>query len=328
MATLGSNPQRLKGRLRVNINETCAYFAETARSKAKMAAGAPGALFCASMLAGAYVGIALILAWTTSFGLPAGVRPLVQGSVFGIGLILVVLAGADMFTGHVMYETFGLAKRTINVVDLVKLFLIVWIGNLVGSVLLAFIFSKAGGLLFTAGDKAPGDILAGIVEKKESSPFIVLFLKATLCNWLVCLAIWLAARLQNEAAKMIGIAWCLLAFVACGFEHSVANMTAVSLGLFNPARQLGDLGGAFYNLGVVTLGNFVGGSLFVTGGASPNTWGWRRSILSQIAAATSSKPKAPTSCAMRLWNTTWSKRSPSSSRRSAMSPRATASVTS
>ena len=248
----------------MNINETCTYFAGTARSKAKVASMAPGALFCASMLAGAYVGIALILAWTTSFGLPAGVRPLVQGSVFGIGLILVVLGGADMFTGHVMYETFGLAKRTISVLDVIKLFAIVWIGNLVGAVILAFIFAKAGGLLFTAGDKAPGDVLAAVLHKKETSPFLVLFLKAVLCNWLVCVAIWLAARLTNEAAKMIGIAWCLLAFVACGFEHSVANMTAVALGLF-AATPIGDLGGAAYNLGVVTLGNLVGGAVFVAG---------------------------------------------------------------
>jgi nitrite transporter len=248
----------------VNITETCASFAETARSKSKIAAGAPGAFFCTSMLAGAYVGIALILAWTTSFGLPAGVRPLVQGSVFGIGLILVVLAGADMFTGHVMYESFGVARRTISWLDVVRMFVLVWVGNLVGAVILSFIFAKAGGLLFTAGDKTPGDVLAGVIEKKETSPFLVLFCKATLCNWLVCLAIWLAGRLKSEVAKMVGIAWCLLAFVACGFEHSVANMTAVSLGLFAP-HPIGAVGPALYNLGVVTLGNLVGGALFVTG---------------------------------------------------------------
>ena len=248
----------------MNINETCSFFAETARNKARIAAGAPGAFFCGSMLAGAYVGIALILAWTTSFGTPVGVRPLIQGSVFGIGLILVVLAGAEMFTGHVMYESFGLSKRTIGVVDLIRLFVLVWIGNLVGAAILSFIFARAGGLIFTAGDKAPGDVLIGVLTKKESSPFLVLFCKAVLCNWLVCLAIWLAARLKSETAKIIGIAWCLLAFVACGFEHSVANMTAVCLGLFAD-KPIGSLGGAAYNLGVVSLGNLVGGALFVTG---------------------------------------------------------------
>jgi nitrite transporter len=248
----------------VNINETCSYFADVARNKGRIAAGAPGAFFVASMLAGAYVGIALILAWTTSFGLPAGVRPLVQGSVFGVGLILVVLAGAEMFTGHVMYETFGVSRGTIGWLDLVRMWVLVWLGNLVGSALLAFIFAQTNGLIFTAGDKAPGDILAGVITKKETSPFLLLFCKAILCNWLVCLAIWLAARLKSETAKMIGIAWCLLAFVACGFEHSVANMTAVCLGLFAP-HPTGAIGPALYNLGTVSLGNLVGGALFVTG---------------------------------------------------------------
>ena len=254
--TIGGTP--------LTINETCAYFAQTARTKARTAVGAPGALFCAAMLAGAYVGIALILAYTTSFGLPAGVRPLEQGSVFGIGLILVVLAGADMFTGHVMYESFGLAKGAIGWLDLARLFVLVWVGNLVGSVILAFIYSKTVGVVFTAGDKAPGDVLAAILEKKETSSFLMLFCKAVLCNWLVCLAIWLAARLTNEAAKMIGIAWCLLAFVACGFEHSVANMTIFTLGFLAPV-QAGTLGGAAYNLLWVTIGNILGGGVLVAG---------------------------------------------------------------
>lgn len=243
----------------MTLTETCAYFADLASQKARAAKSSPIGFFVASMLAGAYVGIALILAWTTSAGLPAGVRPLVQGSVFGIGLILVVLAGAEMFTGHVMYETFGIARRTISWAELVLLYVIVWVGNLAGAALLAFIFAKGGGLIFTTGT-----FLHDVVTTKETAPFWTLLCKAILCNWLVCLAIWLAARLKSETAKMIGIGWCLLAFVACGFEHSVANMTAVSLGLFAP-KPIGDVAGAAYNLGVVTLGNFIGGSLFVTG---------------------------------------------------------------
>lgn len=252
----------------MTMTETVAYFAALARSKGRTAATAPGAFFCASMLAGAYVGIALILALTCTSGLPAGVRPLVSGSVFGIGLILVVLAGADMFTGHVMYETFGVARRTVSWIDVLRMFVLVWIGNLAGSVLLAFLFAQGGGgYIYAPAGAAPGhalDFLTAYVTKKETSPFVPLLCRAILCNWLVCLAIWLAARLKNEAAKMIGIAWCLLAFVACGFEHSVANMTAVTLGLLAPT-PIGTVGGAAYNLGVVTLGNLIGGGLFVAG---------------------------------------------------------------
>ncbi len=282
----------------MNMTETGVYFADMARSKGRTAARAPVAFFVASMLAGAYVGIALILALTCSFGLPAGVRPLVTGSVFGLGLILVVLAGAEMFTGHVMYETFGLAKRTITPLDLLRMFVLVWLGNLAGSVLLAFLFAQGGGgsvfapamaaatPAVAAVAVAPGalvhpavaaithpaaaaaakplDLLTAYVMKKETSPFWPLLCRAILCNWLVCLAIWLAARCKSETAKMIGIAWCLLAFVACGFEHSVANMTTVSLGLFAPT-PIGSVAGAAYNLAVVTLGNLIGGGLFVAG---------------------------------------------------------------
>lgn len=243
----------------MNMTETCAYFAQLAAGKARIAKGAPAAFFVGSMLAGAYVGIALILDFVCTAGLPAGVRPLVGGGVFGIGLILVVLAGAEMFTGHVMYETFGVARRTISLVDALLLFVLVWIGNLVGAALFTFIFVQGG-----SGILADDTLIRAVITKKETSPLIPLFCRAVLCNWLVCLAIWLAARLKNEAAKMIGIAWCLLAFVACGFEHSVANMTAVCLGLFAP-HQIGDVGHAAYNLTVVTLGNLLGGGLFVAG---------------------------------------------------------------
>jgi len=240
--------------------ETCKSFAELARKKSRMSLHAPGAFFVGSMFAGAYVGIALILALTCAAGLPVGVRPLVTGSVFGIGLILVLMAGAEMFTGHIMYETFGIAKRTISLVDVLRLFAIVWIGNLAGSALLAFLFAKTGGgVIFSTGT-----FLHDFVAKKESSSFIVLVSKAILCNWLVCLAIWLAARLKSEVAKMLGMAWCLLAFVACGFEHSVADMTAVCLGLFAPTPT-GSVLDAANVLGAVSLGNMIGGALFVAG---------------------------------------------------------------
>ena len=173
----------------MTLTETGSYFADIANQKARTAKGSPVGFFVASMLAGAFVGIALILAYTTSAGLPAGVRPLVQGSVFGIGLILVVLAGAEMFTGHVMYETFGITKRTISWADFIMLFVIVWVGNLAGAAVLSFLFAKGGGLVFTTGT-----FLHDAILKKEDSPFWPLLCRAILCNWLVCLAIWLAAR--------------------------------------------------------------------------------------------------------------------------------------
>ena len=97
---------------------------------------------------------------------------------------------------------------------------------------------------------------------------LALLCRATLCNWLVCLAIWLPSRLASDSAKIIGMAWCLLAFVAPGFEHSVANMTVFSLGLLDPTPA-GTLGGAAYNLLWVTVGNIIGGGVLVAGAYLP-----------------------------------------------------------
>ncbi len=243
----------------MTYTETVASFVKTGATKAQLSARTPGAFFIGSMLAGAYVGIALILAYTCAAGLPAGVRPLVTGAVFGIGLILVVFAGAEMFTGHVMYSTFGAMGRSVTPLDIARTWALVWIGNLAGAALLSFIFIKGGGgVLFAPGST----FLHDTILKKETSPALELVMRAILCNWMVCLAIWTAARVQNESAKMIAIAWCLLAFVACGFEHSVANMTAVCLGLF-ASPQIGDVGAGLYNLGWVTLGNIIGGAVLV-----------------------------------------------------------------
>ena len=245
----------------MTYSEACAHFADLASDKARAAKQKPLGFLSGAMLAGAYIGIALVLALTCSAGLPAGVRPLVNGSVFGIGLVLVVFAGAELFTGHVMYMTFGLVHRTVSMADAARLLVYVWIGNLVGSVILAALFAYGGGGSIFA---APPAFLHDYVMHKQSAGVLALLCRSVLCNWLVCLALWGAGRIANEAAKIWFMAWCLLAFVACGFEHSIANMTVFSLGLMAPV-QAGDLTGAAYNLAIVSLGNFIGGGLLVAG---------------------------------------------------------------
>ena len=241
--------------------DTCDNFAALAAQKTAGLKRAPLGFLTGTLLGGAYIGIAYVLALTVAAGLPPGVRPLVLGAVFGIGLILVVMAGAELFTGHVMYMTFGMAKGTVKPADALMVLVAVWIGNLVGSILLAVLFAKGGGgAVFAA---APA-YLHDFVAHKQDSPVLALLCRATLCNWLVCLAIWLPARLSSDSAKILGMAWCLLAFVACGFEHSVANMTIFPLGFLAPV-QAGTLGGAAYNLLWVTVGNIIGGAVLVAG---------------------------------------------------------------
>lgn len=248
----------------MNYTQTCDNFAEFAKRKAEAMKRAPLGFLVGCMLAGAYIGIALILALTCSAGVPAesGLRPLITGSVFGIGLLLVLFAGADMYTGYVMYVIFGLARRTITITDAIALLVFVWVGNLIGGALFSWLFNATGGgIVYSAKS-----YLHDYVMHKEVVGWVPLLAKATLCNWLVCLAIWTPARLQNELAKIAAMAWCLLAFVACGFEHSVANMTATLVGLMAPpAIGFGTPVLAAYNLGIVTLGNFIGGAVLVAG---------------------------------------------------------------
>lgn len=239
---------------------TVVHFAEVARDKADALHRSPGGTFVGAMLAGSYIGIAMILALSVAAGLPAGARPLVTGAVFGIGLILTVFAGAELFTGYVMYLSFGLARHRITWSEAIRLIVVIWVGNLAGALILSSLFAAGGGgTIFT-----PPDYLHTYVAHKVDSSAIALLARAMLCNWLVCLALWTATRVEGDAAKCIVIGWLLLAFVGPGFEHSIANMTSLTLGLLVPGASI-DLAGAIRNIVLVTAGNIVGGAVFVVG---------------------------------------------------------------
>lgn len=192
---------------------TISHFAEVAHDKASGLRRAPFGFFVGAMLGGAYIGIAMILALSCAAGFAPGIRPLVMGSTFGIGLILTVFAGAELFTGYVMYVAFGLARGSVTVSESVGLLVTVWIGNLAGALVLSVLFiSGGGGAVMTDG----GTFLNGYVMHKVDASALALVSRAILCNWLVCLAIWTATRMSSDAGKCIALAWVLLAFVAAG----------------------------------------------------------------------------------------------------------------
>ncbi|MFC4598240.1 formate/nitrite transporter family protein [Cohnella hongkongensis] len=219
--------------------------------------------FIATMLAGAYVGFGIILIFTVGAPLAQSgspFQPLVMGASFGIALTLVIIAGAELFTGNNMIFTIStLAGRT-SVRDTLLNWLIVWIGNLAGA--LIFTWLVAGSGLFQA---VPAEHLVfTAAAKKMTAPFTELFFRGILCNWLVCLAVWMSIKLKSEGAKMFAIWWCLFAFIASGYEHSVANMTLLSVALILPQHpEAVDSAGWLHNMLPVTLGNMVGGILFV-----------------------------------------------------------------
>lgn len=228
----------------------------------------PGRFLVSSILAGAYVGVAIVLMFSVTGPLLAAASPwtkLIQGLVFGIALTLVVFAGSELSTGNMMTSIQGMITRGEGVSGGIAVILGSFVGNLIGSIAFAALVHGSGVLAIggTPGHIAPGlAILASVIKTKTAESASTLFFRGVLCNFLVCLAVWMAARTKSDGAKMGLIFWCLLAFIASGFEHVVANMTVFSLGLFEGTK--GATIGAFANnLLFVGLGNLVGGGLLI-----------------------------------------------------------------
>jgi nitrite transporter NirC len=215
-----------------------------------------------SMLAGMYVGAAIVLIFTIGGTLskeaPATVK-LLMGVCFGGALTMVVFAGSELFTGSNLVLTLGVFTRKARVRDLLANWVWTWIGNLLGSVLLAFIVVRSGVL----NAEPIQSFVLGLVEKKMNLPPEELFWRAVLANWLVCLGVWMAARTKEDIAKILLIWWCMFTFITSGFEHSIANMCGLMLGLLMPHGDKITWAGYGYNLGLATLGNIVGGAVFV-----------------------------------------------------------------
>jgi nitrite transporter NirC len=242
--------------------ETVDKFAEIAVKKRDFLRAAPLGFFISAMMAGVYVGIGIILIFTLGADVDPAYRKLVMGACFGIALTLVIFAGSDLFTGLTMIMPQGALRRLTGWGDLAKVWAMSWLGNLAGSVGLALIFMWAGGGALLYGKST---LLFDIAAVKMNATPVALVARGLLCNWLVCLAVWMSVRMTSDAAKCIGIWWCLFAFIACGFDHSVANMTLLTLALLGNHPDTVSLGGMAYNLFWVTLGNTISGAVFMGG---------------------------------------------------------------
>lgn len=215
--------------------------------------------FALAVLAGMYIGFGTLLIFTIGGMLNgAPYTKIIMGVSFGIALSLVVVGGAELFTGNNLVMAAGVFKRKITIADACKLWIVCYVGNWAGSILLAVIYHITG-----LGTGAVGEFIATASLGKMSVPFAALLMRGILCNILVCLATWCGFKCKSESGKLIMIFWCLFAFITTGFEHSVANMTLLTISLLEPAGQAVSIGGYFYNLLTVTLGNIIGGILFV-----------------------------------------------------------------
>ncbi len=240
--------------------ETLSYFSQLARKKTDLLHRSPFAFCVGSLMAGAYVGLGIILIFSVAAGIDPAWQKLVMGASFGVALTLVVFAGSELFTGHTMYMILGQLQGLTNTADLIKVWGTCWTFNLLGSLALAMIFIAGGGGVLLSGG---AELLNSIAAYKMNSTAMELVARGALCNWLVCLALWIAARTQSDSAKAIGVFWCLFAFIASGYEHSVANMTLLSIALLGNPTEAITLSGMGHNLLWVTLGNILSGSVFM-----------------------------------------------------------------
>ncbi|WP_328673128.1 formate/nitrite transporter family protein [Streptomyces sp. NBC_00328] len=219
----------------------------------------PARYLVSAMLAGIYIGVGEILLLSVAGPLEAGhsgVVRLVEGAVFPVALLLVLFAGADLFTSQCMTMTFGVLSRRTTWADLARVWVMSLLGNLVGAVVFALFIGMAGTL--KSGPSA--SLLGSLLAAKEAASGGELFARAVLCNMLVCLAVWMFTRASGDGAKATMVWWPVFAFVASGFEHSIANMSLFSLGIVNGQAEVADLA---RNLAFTVPGNIVGGAVLV-----------------------------------------------------------------
>ena len=237
-----------------------------------------GRAFALSILAGMMIGSGALfmLLVKGDSTLPFAASQVLGGLCFALGLICVVVAGSELFTGNALMVAAALDKK-IAWADMLKNWLVVWVGNFVGSCLLVLIVMGAATATMNGG--AVGNAMINVAYSKIAlDPGVILF-RGILCNWLVCLAVWMGFAGRTVIDKIFTCIFPVMAFVACGFEHCVANMFFLPMGVatLNTFGYVGDIdpakldainqaltaSGVFYNVGLATLGNIIGGAVLV-----------------------------------------------------------------
>ncbi|MEA1964644.1 MAG: formate/nitrite transporter family protein [Candidatus Aerophobetes bacterium] len=234
--------------------------------------------FILGILAGAFIGfggeLSTMVTHDVAKYLGVGFAKFLGGSAFSVGLILVVIAGAELFTGNNLLTMCALGRR-ISLREMIGSWGWIYLANFVGSIILVWIMYGSG--LWKVGNLGVGAKALSIANAKVNLSWVEAFCRGIGCNWLVCLAVWMALSSRNVIGKIFAIYFPIMAFVASGFEHSVANMYFIPLGLYlktkpavvaaaNLTGKLDNLtwSGFWLNNEIpVTLGNIVGGAFFV-----------------------------------------------------------------
>jgi formate transporter len=259
--------------------EITAATAQTGVAKVNMKLAAQLLL---SFMAGIFIAFAAEGSNMAAFNLLAnpttyGLGKALAGALFGTGLMLVVLAGGELFTGNTLILV-AVLQRQVRLGRMLLNWLVVYAGNFIGSLFIAYMMAESG--LFNSGANMLGGITIKIAAYKCGLPFWSALFLGIMCNMLVCLAVWMAYGAKDMAGKILAIFFPIWLFITSGFEHSVANMYYIPAGIFAKANtawaeasglaadKLAHLNWQTFlvgNLLPVTLGNIIGGALLVGG---------------------------------------------------------------
>ena len=211
-----------------------------------------------ALLAGAYIAFGAQASQMVSFNLLAdpdslGVGRLVSAAVFPVGLMMVVLCGAELFTGNCLM-IIGVLDRKIRISGMLRNWVLVYLGNFLGALLVVSLMKSTG--LWETGSGLLGASVIKTAQAKVQLSFGQAFVRGILCNWLVCLAVWMSTGARESVSKIFAIWFCIGLFVISGFEHSIANMYFISAGIAAAADSgLAQLAGC--DVSVLTVGNFL-----------------------------------------------------------------------
>ena len=221
----------------------------------------PLGYFISSIIAGLFIAVggfvAFLIGSIVSVGEVASLTKVIQAITFASALSLIVMAGAELYTGNNFVMASASLRKQVPWKDTIRLWITCWIGNLIGSLISAVAFQLTG-----IPKGSVGAYFATIAEGKMAIAPLSLLLRAMFCNILVCLAIWCSIKLKSESGKLIMVFWCIMIFMICGFEHSIANMSVLMVGLLNGAGADVSIAGYIYNIAIVSIGNLLG-SVFV-----------------------------------------------------------------
>ena len=240
------------------------HVSDAARKKMEFLKTNPIGYFTASILAGIFIAFGSFVAMTAGAYLfleSVSAARLLSAVCFASALSLVIMSGCELFTGNNFILAAGAFRRYVRWPDTIGLWVICYLGNLTGSWIAVFLYHLTG---LDSVSTVQSYFLSTAINKLSLSP-LEMTVRGILCNILVCVAVWCSIKMTSESGKLIMTLWCILIFMVCGFEHSIANMSINGVAMLNTAGSGVSITAASYasDLFFVTLGNMIGGILFV-----------------------------------------------------------------